>query len=360
MRLLHLIYDHPDNPWVGGGGAIRAVEVCKGLAARGHDITLACGAFPGCRDQTADGIEYRFLGSPAGYKRSTFSYAFRAAALLIRESRAYDVVVEEFAPWNPVMSFALSKPPAILHVNHREGMNIIRRHSLPGLPFFLIEALYPRMFRHVTALSEATREKIKVPGAFVLPAGISESALATDPVPADEREPFVLYLGRLEVYNKGLDTLMAAMREVKGVKLVLAGRGRDETILREMAEGLDVEFRGFVSEEEKTALLDTAAAFVLPSRFEGWGIVVLEAAARGTPVVVSDIPELGYAVDGGYGLRFKVGDAGSLAAQLSRLTGDGALRKSLGLRARQEAALYTWERITGEFVGFLRGIGIEA
>jgi len=360
MRLLHLIYDHPDNPWVGGGGAVRAIEVSKRLAARGHEITMVCGAFPGARAHESHGINFRFVGNPSGYKRSTFSYAFAAAGIIRHESRNFDVVVEDYAPWNPALSFALSKPPAILHVNHREGMNIIRRYGVLGLPFTLVEEFYPRMFSHVTALSEETRRKIKKPDALVLPAGISDASLVETPVPASGREPFVLYLGRLEIYNKGLDTLMDAMRAGTDLKLVLAGRGRDEDKIRQMAQGLDVEFAGFVSDEEKLRLLDSATAFVLPSRFEGWGIVVLEAAARGTPVVVSDLPELAYATKGGYGLSFPVGDSGALAGELKRLAGDTALRDALGRRARQEAALYTWERITEEFIEYLGNIGVDA
>lgn len=347
MRILHLIYDHSRNPWVGGGGAIRAVEVDRRLASRGHSITMLCGSFPGASDYTEHGIDYRFIGaSSAGYTISTFSYAISAATHVLRHGSKYDVVIEDFAPWNPVFSRLLTRTPSVLHVNHCEGANILKRFSVLGLPFYLIERNYPLMFKHVSALSEGTRLKLRKPDAIVLPAGIDGAIIGHGArLKGSSPYPYIAYVGRLELNNKGLDTLMQAMRALKGVRLVIAGKGRDEARIKELAEGLDVEFRGFVSETEKLDILAGAALMVLPSRFEGWGIVVLEAAACGTPVIVSDIPELRYATEGGYGMSFATGNASALSSAIERMLLDDAMRAQMGRRAIDEASSYTWDSI---------------
>ena len=273
-----------------------------------------------------------------------------------RHSTEYDIVIEDFAPWNPVFSKYLTKKPVVLHVNHREGRGIIKRWCIFGLPFFLIEAIYPRLFAHVTALSEWTKRKINRPDALVLPAGISSMP---DIEGASEAEPpYIVYVGRLHIKNKGLDTLLFAMRKVKA-QLVIVGRGKDEDALKGMVKRLelkDIEFAGFLGEEEKLKTIIRARLFVLPSRFEGWGIVLLEAAACGRPVIVSGIPELSFAVDGGFGLSFKTGDAEDLASKINSLLGSDALRADMSAKAREYVKDYTWDRIAVEYEKYLKGV----
>jgi glycogen(starch) synthase len=104
LKILHLIYDHMNNPWVGGGGAVRAYELSKRLAQRGHSITVISGRYPGAKDYDEGGLCYKFVGSDGNYVLSTFSYALQAARYVRRHGGDFDVVVEEYAPWNPVFS----------------------------------------------------------------------------------------------------------------------------------------------------------------------------------------------------------------------------------------------------------------
>jgi glycosyltransferase involved in cell wall biosynthesis len=359
MKILHLIYDHPSNPWVGGGGAVRAYELSRILAARGHHVTMVSGKHPGALDSEAGRLSVRFVGSEKSYARSTFSFAFEGARYIRKHSAEYDLVVEDFAAWNPLFSFLLSKRPVVMHINHREGLGILKRWNALGLPFYLIEAFYPRFFRHITALSEWTRRKVGLPQTVVLPAGISEEQLSACGGGGPD-EGYLFYVGRLHLENKGLDTLVEALRVLKargrGARLVMAGRGKDEARLRAMSAGLDVELAGFVDEKKKTELLSKCSLLVLPSRFEGWGIVVLEAAACGKPVVVSDIPELSFSVEAGYGLAFRKGAPGDLADKLSALLGDPALRAEMGRRARESVKEQTWEKIADFYERYLEGV----
>ncbi|TAN46127.1 MAG: glycosyltransferase family 1 protein [Nitrospirae bacterium] len=342
MKIIHLIYDHPRNPWVGGGGAVRVYELSKRLALKGHHITVVSGRYPGAKDYTEGNLEYKFVGSDAGYLLSTFSYAFRAAGFIRRFSSGFDILVEDFAPWNPIFSRFLTDRPAVLHVNHREGWNMFKRFSIFAFPFFLVEKFYPSLFKHVTALSEDTKRKIGVSEAVVLPPGINAVHQS-----GQLEGGHILYMGRLHMKNKGLDTLLSSMKGVDS-ELLLVGRGPDEQRLKNMASGVSrskIKFSGFVSETQKAEILESSLFMVLPSRFEGWGIVVLESAAFGKPVIVSDIPELAYAVEGGFGLSFKTGDASDLTEKINLILKDKDLRIKLGARAVEYARNFTWDGI---------------
>ncbi len=104
---------------------------------------------------------------------------------------------------------------------------------------------------------------------------------------------YLLYLGRLES-NKRVDLLVRAMKSVD-CKLVIAGGG-DWSKLKELVEKeslLDkVVFAGFVSDDEKKELLDNCLSLVLPTEYESFGIVILEAFAFGKPVFCSNLPIL--------------------------------------------------------------------
>ncbi|MDA8091721.1 MAG: glycosyltransferase family 4 protein [Nitrospiraceae bacterium] len=359
MRIFHFIYDHSGNPWVGGGGAVRALELYRRLAQR-HEITIISGKYPGAKDYTADGIRFHFEGSPKkNYLLSTFCYAASAFRFLRRNGAEADLVVEDFAPWNPVFSrFAVNRP-VVLHLNHREGAGILKRfYLLPGLPFYFLEKCYPRLFENITVLSDETRRKFGV-NALILPAGLDERVLSDR---AAEKEDFIFFAGRLHIRNKGLDTLFEAMRALPDERLVIAGRGPDEAKLREMQKSQkklgikNIEFAGFVSEEKKMDLMRKAKLFVLPSRFEGYGIVLLEASAGATPAVVSGIPELGFAVNAGFAVNFRMGDAKDLARKIKMLCENSPLRRQMGANGLKYAGENTWSSVAAEFENYAKGI----
>jgi glycosyltransferase involved in cell wall biosynthesis len=107
----------------------------------------------------------------------------------------------------------------------------------------------------------------------------------------------------------------------------------------------DVVLLGTVPDDELPAWYHAADAFAFPSVNEGWGLVVLEAMAAGTPVVVSDIPVFReYLAVGRDALAAPPGDADELAAQLARLILDRDLAARIGAAGRGLASRYTWER----------------
>ncbi len=333
---------------MGGGGAVRASEIYKRLAAR-HQITIVSGKYPGAKDYLK-GVQYHFEGTEKdNYVLSTFSYAARANRFLRRHARKADIVIEDFAPWNPVCSYK-ERPDAVIQVHQREGLLHLKKYFLAGAVFFMVEKYYPRRFRNQIVISEFEKKRFGLERARIIPNGFDPSFL--DLVPAEKG--YLLFLGRFHIQQKGLDILARAFKQFSGYKLVIAGAGKDDKKVRRLFKDISgVEFPGYVRGERKVQLLRDCEIFLLPSRYEGQPLTVFEAAACGKPVLASDIPELRFAVEAGFALSFKKEDPEDLAKKMRLLSEDAALRADMGRRGRQYAKQFTWDAIAKQFESFL-------
>lgn len=171
---------------------------------------------------------------------------------------------------------------------------------------------------------------------------------------------YVLYLGGFD-RRKNLATVFAAYRWAgptlgRRCPLVVAGQlpDRDTPFTphpRRLMHEEDVpeqwvHFSGFIKENHKPAVYRGAAAFVFPSRYEGFGLPPLEALACGTPVVGSDAGSLPETVGDG-GILRPVDDAHGMAQGLMRLVNDDAFRSKMRRHALDQASRFSW-RCTAE------------
>lgn len=167
---------------------------------------------------------------------------------------------------------------------------------------------------------------------------VKPNFLVDPPSPCDGMENFMLYVGRLSP-EKGVSTLLKALREFDGCSLKILGAGPSEAALRQEAASLGerVEFLGQRPRQEVTDFMQRAALIVIPSEwYEGFPMVVLEAYACAKPVVASGIGSLdGLVLDGITGRKFKSGDAVDLARVLRELLSDRRALIKMGLHARQ-------------------------
>lgn len=181
--------------------------------------------------------------------------------------------------------------------------------------------------------------------------------------------PWLLFVGRLEPI-KGLDTLLRAMR-VLGQRfnrgpwgpalLIIGGDGDDpdpskrEWSLREQAKRLSLEDRVFFvgsrPQEELPLFYSASDVCILPSRYESFGMVALEAMACGTPVIASHVGGLGFTVvDGVTGFLVPEGDAEGLAQRIHWLLESPSLRQELARNAMERARDFTWDRVVSSIL----------
>lgn len=212
--------------------------------------------------------------------------------------------------------------------------------------------------RH-TAKDVARMARVDPARIHVVPHGGSMPVGTEDPEPTLERlrvpRPYVLFVGTLEP-RKNLVRLVRAYRRVAGSQphaLVLAGPlgWRSQPIHRELAvAGAGrVIVTGRVSAEDLDALYRRADTFVYPSLYEGFGLPVLDAMARGVPVVTSDsssLPEL----TGGAAVLVPPTSTRALASALESLLNDPDRRSWLSEAGRRRAAEYSWERTARETI----------
>jgi glycosyltransferase involved in cell wall biosynthesis len=181
----------------------------------------------------------------------------------------------------------------------------------------------------------------------VLPNGVHPAPALPRPVRGSGETVF-LFVGRVDEHRKGFDLLRRAFARARrpGWRLDVVGRVSDETRASLQDEfGPAVRVLGMVEE----AVLDRAYAeadvFVMPSRYEGFGIPYIEAMRYGTPVIgtlVGGVPEV---VPEGTGLLVPPEDATALAAALARLADDPAERARMGEAGRRWAAGFHWDSI---------------
>jgi D-inositol-3-phosphate glycosyltransferase len=219
-----------------------------------------------------------------------------------------------------------------------------------------------------------------------IPPGVDTSHFY--PIPADEAKQFiglnpearmVLFVGRIEPL-KGVDTLIHAMSCLhlhelhRPVHLAIIGGEPDalpENMTDEMVRlqklcddlcvGGMVIFLGKRGQNTLPYYYSAAEVLVMPSLYESFGMVALEAMACGTPVIASEVGGLGYLVkDGETGYTIPDSDPEALCDKLSRLLGDSHLRETMGLDAAQYALDYAWAKIAAQMIEVYKELGAKA
>jgi glycogen(starch) synthase len=208
------------------------------------------------------------------------------------------------------------------------------------------------MREHVSDIYGLEEERVAV-----IPNGIDPSELI--PVDdleslrarfADRDELLVLLVGRL-VYEKGfqlaLEALPGLIERVVGVRFIVAGSGTAEQELRRQAHELGLDehgtFLGWIGDDVLHSLYRIADLTVVPSIYEPFGLVALEAMASGCPCLVSDTGGLREVVPNeDVGLRFRSRDPDSLATMAERLLTDGTLRDRLVAEASEHVLTFDW------------------
>lgn len=182
---------------------------------------------------------------------------------------------------------------------------------------------------------------------------------------AQPDEKLVLLVGRL-VYEKGFqlafDALPGVIENVPGVRFLVAGSGTHETELKAQAERLGLidrgVFLGWIGDDALHSLYRIADLTVVPSLYEPFGLVALEAMASGCPCIVADTGGLREVVPAGerVGLRFNGGDPEHLGVMIERLLVDEELRDRLVTEASEHVLSFDWSDVAQRTTGVYRDL----
>jgi glycosyltransferase involved in cell wall biosynthesis len=316
------------------GGIGRYVRhLVAALPGAGVDVhAFAAGPRP------LDGVDYSDLGRPAGPVRYELWHRVRRPAVRVPGDVVHATSLAVPPPGGrplvvTVHDIVFLRRPEHLTARgvafHRRGLELARREGAT----FVVPSEYGR--------DDLAREGVDPARVHVAPHGVEAPDLGGTP-PVDG--PYLLFAATLEP-RKGASDLLDAHARLRrshpDLRLVLAGPPGWGTPPDTDRPG--VVTTGNLGDAELDAAYRHAVAMVLPSRYEGFGFQVVEAMARGCPVVTSDaacLPE----VVGGAGVVVPTGDVDALTAAVDQLVGSDARRAELAAAGRARAAAFTWER----------------
>ena len=361
MKILHIDPDDIDNP-LSGGGPVRTFEICRRLARR-HEITVLTPTFPGSTPlKLRDGVRYVRLGRRIREHGSSHHITFFFSLPGALRRLDYDLVVEDFMPPMAVTFTPLfTRAPLIASVQWFFAESLSRQYRLP---FFLGERYGIRLYKNFVVLTDSMKQLIlaRHPNARceVLANAVDETLFDVEPRAGD----FILYIGRIDVQQKGLDLLLAALAripEAQRLPLVLAGGGNGLEQVQQLVQlaGLQrwVRFDGMVDAAGRAALLRDCRFVCVPSREETFGMTILEACAAARRVVVFDRPPMNE-VAPRHGCLFVPGfDVAAYAGAMQQLiAADATEMLAHGLYCRAWARQYSWDAIAARQERFYESV----
>jgi glycosyltransferase involved in cell wall biosynthesis len=326
---------------VAGGVERFCCLLANHLAGQGWQVAIGSTAPPGARPPYALDARVRVLHAPLA-ERAAGGWTRRAAlalrqwrigralAALARAEGADVLLLNGLTTACSVLAVAPSLAARAVCCDH----NHFDARSRPWR--WLRRVLYPRVAA-VVSLSEADRARFAAlnPRTEVI---ANASSLQAD-TPVAGQAPVVLAVGR-HVAQKGLDLLLqawpAVARALPAARLQIVGDGPETAALQALADrlGLAARVQWLPPTPAIEALYRGAALFVLPSRYEGMPLALLEAQALGLPAVAFDCPTGPREILGGEGgLVVPAGDTAALAAALIELLRDPARRAQMGAAA---------------------------
>jgi len=389
-RALILSWEYP--PIVEGGLARHVRKLAEQLVAQGHDVhVLTRGGGHLSADEVRHGVQVHRVREPDFPKDDLDAFIswvdhmnedMRAAgAELVEEIgpelvHSHDWLVAGAArklardagvPWLvTVHATEYGRHQGWVDKHPQSHIHAVERRMVRGADRVITCSHYMR--RHVADVFGIPASKVTA-----IANGIDPSDLQTVPdLPrlraryARPDERLILLVGRL-VYEKGfhlaLDALPGLVDRLGNVRFLIAGSGTAEAELKEQAERLGLmehgSFVGWTGDDELHSLYRIADLCLVPSIYEPFGLVALEAMASGCPCIVADTGGLREVVPGGgrVGLRFRPKDSKALGRMAEQILADDALRDRLVAEAREHVLRFDWADVARQTAAVYRDLG---
>lgn len=330
----------------------------------------------GAADQVIDGVRYLRMG------KNSVTVIFEAMKFYWKNRDRIDYVVDQcnthrfftrlWVPAGKRIFFIHQLTREIWHLNSRPPISTIGE---------LTETPFLRLSRHdhTITVSNSTRNDLLAVGfdpdkVVVLPEGLDFEPWDREKFLPKEPVPTFIYVGRY-VHYKGIDDTVAAFAEVRkqhpDARLWLVGK-KNEKYINDVLKPIldrsrltygdpqanpDVVIHGFVSEQTKLELMSRAHALIFPSQREGWGLIVTEAAAVGTPSIGYNSPGIVDAIDfGKAGYLCRENNVAGIVEQMESVLAGGAAYESMREAAYTFAGQFHWDNTAAAFDRFMETV----
>lgn len=347
----------PRSPLAGGGEAY-LFEQAKCWVQQGHRVTWFAQRFKGsAKEEVLDGIRIvRRGGFPSVFILGALWYTWQSG-------HAFDFIID-CMNGIPFFTPLFSTKPKVCLVYHIHSHHF--QQELQPLLRYVATAvetkLVPWIYRGTPFLtiSNNTKREMQEIGMSRHPIALVHSGVADALKPgAKSPVPTIVHLGRLKKYKRVrdlIDAFITVKKSVLDARLVIAGTGDDEAPLKAYAAEHhvpDVHFLGRIDDATKIRILQEAWVFGMPSSIEGWGIVVIEANACGTPAVAYNVSGLrDCIVHEQTGLLANSPD--EFAAHLTRLLEDANGRAEMSAQALAWSERFSWSASAQETLEIIR------
>ncbi len=357
-RIIFSTYDDIHNPFYGGGGAIAVHKIAK-LLSKEYDVTVLSWDYCGKKEEYIDEVQYERFGFPfVNSKMGMVLYQLFLPYQVTKKQ--FDIFFESFCPpFTTALLPFYTKKKVVGVVHMLASADMERKYKLP---FRYIERFGLKRYKNIIVTSEHLKETIlKITPrsqVTVISNGIDK---VYDTI--EQSKKYILFLGRIEVDQKGLDLLVNAFKKFNlkknnMYKLFITGTGEESEIkklkqlIKERGIADQVEFTGKVMGNNKVQLLRRASCVVVPSRFETYSIVSLEALAHKTPLVCFSIDGLSW-LSSQVAFKVKPYDTTAFAQAIENAVSDNQLQKKLD-KGSDFAKQYTWESIYNQYKQYIK------
>lgn len=351
-KIIFSSYDDIGNPFYAGGGAMAVHHIASKLASS-FTITVITGNYKRAKNRMIDGVQYKRIGpSFFGPKLSQLIFSFLLPFYVMKES--FDIWIESFTPPFSTSCLQLfTKKPVIGLVHMLSGQDMHRKYKLP---FHRFEEKGLTTYNYFIVVRESAGKFIeqvnKKARIFIIPNGVDFKKNSKS-----KKQNYILFIGRLEYNQKGLDVLIDAYQHISEkitAKLIIAGSGtaKDEMLLKEKIKTYKLEDRvvliGKAEGAEKDALFRGCSLVVIPSRYETFSLVALEAMSYGKPIVSFAIRGLDW-LPKNCVIQVPPFDRKQFGEAMYQVLSDSSIWKKMAMAGQKIVKKYSWESVVAKY-----------
>ncbi|MBI0584498.1 MAG: glycosyltransferase family 4 protein [Methanomassiliicoccus sp.] len=325
------------------------------LCGVGHEVTLFTSGYPGCKgEEIIDGIRVVRRGD-------RFSVYRKARAFYEEKPSSWDVVIDEIntIPFMcPRFVDRGERIVALIHQLAREFWFYELPYPLAWIGNHVLEDRWLKNYRDVVTItvSESTKEELLGMGfrdVRVVPNGLNAETL--DMVPPKTPAPSMVFVGRLKKTKRPEEALKAykiIKEKHPDLHMTVVGDGDLRKDLEKCYP--DVEFTGYLDRASRDAVVSRSWMIAVPGIREGWGQVVTDSNALGTPAIGYDIPGLRDSIHNGYNGLLSEPTPMAMACEIEKLISDDNLRSTFSENALKWSKRFSWDASAAEFEKVLR------